>query len=201
MGGTSAKGFTLLELMMALAVAGVVLAIAIPNFNAFRLNARMTSAANDLLGGLNVARSEAIKRQQPVALCGSATPNASPPACSGALTGWVVWVDTNNDGAIAATEQVVARHEPLSVALGTTTNGTFVSYAPTGFVQRTMPGAASAFKLCDQRNNDVIGDQYRKRIVAVSATGRPAILRVVQDVVRFGAQQQAPPPPINVGCP
>lgn len=194
MGGTSQKGFTLLELMMAIAVIGVVLAIAVPNFNEFRLNSRMTSAANDLLGALNVARSEAIKQQRPVAFCGSAAPNATPPVCNPALTGWVVWVDNDNNGAIAANEQVVAMHAPLPAALNVTTNFNVISYAPTGFAQNFGPAALGVL-LCDQRGDSAPDGRLRKRVLTLSPTGRPAIIRTGADL----ADLPNPAPPMNVG--
>src|SRR5262245_2755893 len=160
MGGTTEKGFTLMELMMALAVIGVLAAVTIPSFNEFRLNSRMTSAANDLLAALNVARSEAIKRQVPVAFCGSPAPTAQPPTCDPNLTGWVVWVDTDNDRVIDAAEQVVVAHEPLSTALDVTTNFDVISYAATGFVQNFGP-ATRGILVCDERGDAIMGDQFR----------------------------------------
>lgn len=192
MGGTGAKGFTLIELMMAIAVIGVVLAVTIPSFNEFRLNNRMTGAANDLLGALNLARSEAIKRQQPVAFCGSPAPNADPPTCNNALTGWVVWVDGNNNGAVDAAEPVVGTHEPLSTALSVTTNFNVISYAATGFVQGFGP-ATRGVLLCDQRGDAAPNDQLRKRILSLSPTGRPAVIRIGAHL----ADLPTPEPPIN----
>lgn len=165
-----------MELMMALAVIGVIAAFTIPSFNEFRLNNRMTGAANDLLAALNVARSEAIKRQQPVAFCGSLAPDATPPVCNNTLSGWVVWVDNDNDRTIGAGEQVVATHAPLSTALNATINFDVITYGATGFVQNFGP-ATRGILLCDERQDAVVGDQFRKRIVSLSATGRPAIVR------------------------
>ena len=68
--------------------------------NFFR-NARITGAANDVMGGLHFARSEAIKRRVPVTLCTSADPLNNNPVCdaSALLTGWVAFVDPNQNGA------------------------------------------------------------------------------------------------------
>jgi type IV fimbrial biogenesis protein FimT len=192
MGGTTEKGFTLLELMMALAVIGVLAAFTIPSFNEFRMNSRMTGTANDLLAALNFARSEAIKRQRPVAFCGSAAPNATPPACDGALSGWVVWADDNNDGAIAANEQVITIHAPIPATLNATTNFNIISYAATGFVQN-FGAATRGILLCDERQDAAPDGQLRKRIVTLSPTGRPSVVRTASAL----GELPTPEPPID----
>lgn len=179
MGRNPRNGFTLLELMMAIAVIGVVLAVAVPGFNTFRQNARMTSAANDLLGDLNAARSEAIKRQRPVAFCGSNNPEAAEPACGPAVTGWLVWVDVNNDADIDAGEEIIRTHDPLPAALRVANNFEVITYGADGFA-RLQP--TTAILLCDERDDAVAGPQYRKRIVALNATGRPWVAKSVAEV-------------------
>jgi type IV fimbrial biogenesis protein FimT len=177
--GRNPRGFTLLELMMALALIGIILAFAIPSFSSFRKNARMTSAANDLLADLNMARTEAIKRQRNVAFCGSGAPRAAEPACDPFVSGWLVWVDNNNDGDIDAGEPLVTAHDPLPDALQVASNFEVISYGADGFA-RLQP--TTAVLLCDDRGNAPAGDFYRKRIVALNATGRPWVARSVADV-------------------
>ena len=57
------RGFTLMELMIVLTLAGIILALGAPSFGEFRRNNRMAGIANDFLVGVQIARSEAIKRQ------------------------------------------------------------------------------------------------------------------------------------------
>ena len=56
------SGFTLLELIVALAIGAVILVVGVPSFKGTLDNQRMTSATNELVMSLNLAKSEAIKR-------------------------------------------------------------------------------------------------------------------------------------------
>lgn len=62
----SMKGFTLIELMVTLAVLVILLTIGIPSFNAIIRESRLKAQANELLGTMVAARSEAAKRNEPV---------------------------------------------------------------------------------------------------------------------------------------
>jgi len=58
------RGFTLLELLISLAVLVCMLAVAVPSFRSLNLGSQMVRAASELSGFLNQARSEAIKRNR-----------------------------------------------------------------------------------------------------------------------------------------
>lgn len=81
-------GFTLVELMITLVVAAILLTVAVPNFQAFILNNRMTSYANDMMTTLSYVRSEAVKRAANVTVCAS----SDGATCTGGdwEDGWVV---------------------------------------------------------------------------------------------------------------
>ena len=64
-------GFTLVELMVTLTVLAILVGVALPSFRDMILNNRRTAIVNDLVSSLLLARSEAIKRGQPVSVCAS----------------------------------------------------------------------------------------------------------------------------------
>src|SRR5204863_10030908 len=71
------RGFTLTELLVTVAVAGVLAMLAMPNMPSFVLNNRLSSASNDPLRSCNLAAREEIKHQTHAAVCASAAPTAA----------------------------------------------------------------------------------------------------------------------------
>jgi len=94
------RGFTLLELMVVVVIAGLLLGIGVPAMGNFIRNSRITAAANDIMATLHYARSEAIKRRAAVSVCSSTNALDADPDCAASpmLTGWVVFVDANQNG-------------------------------------------------------------------------------------------------------
>ena len=85
-------GYTLIELMAILVVVSLVTAVGLPLMSVFFDSNRMVSNTNDLVAGLNIARSEAIKQQIRITLCQS-DDNASCTASGRWEDGWIVFQD------------------------------------------------------------------------------------------------------------
>jgi type IV fimbrial biogenesis protein FimT len=102
------KGFSLIELMVALVVLVILVAVAYPNLRALTNANRLTSAANESMAVLQSARMEAIRRNRRAVACLSANPDAAVPACSTAgAKGWIVFLDADRNGQYGATERLL----------------------------------------------------------------------------------------------
>lgn len=63
---TSARGFTLIEMMITVAVMSIILAMAVPSFREAIENARLSTQVNEFVTALNAARAEAIRTGRPI---------------------------------------------------------------------------------------------------------------------------------------
>ncbi len=86
------RGLGLAELLVVLAVTGVLLALGLPNFGAMIARQRLRTAANDLFAAIELTRSQAIARGRRVMMA------PLDPAGRDWLQGWAVFVDRNGDG-------------------------------------------------------------------------------------------------------
>lgn len=89
------KGFTLIELMVALTVFAVMVAVGIPQLTHLTNNNRMVSEINTISATLALARSESVKRGRIVTICGSTDGTACD--TSNWESGWLVFMDIDKD--------------------------------------------------------------------------------------------------------
>lgn len=160
------KGFTLIELLVTLSVAAILLTIAVPNFQTFVLNNRIANQANMMLVALNYARSEAVKRGGTVTVC----PSSNGTSCSGGTSwssGWIVFVDPNSDGVVAANSDVLRVFPALTGNTLNTSTDTYFPFSGSGALAAGVAG--DDLRLCDSR-----GVAYSKDI-NVLASGRAAV--------------------------
>jgi type IV fimbrial biogenesis protein FimT len=186
----TATGFTIVELLVTLTVVGILAALAVPNMRPFIQNNRLTAASNDLLRSFQLARTEAIKRQQNVVVCASDVPTATNPTCSyGAFKGWIVFQDTNANWQADVGEAVLERHNLLDSSITVKAdNNRIESYAATGFANPAGTKTPTRnILMCDIRGNQITGSTSVERAVLVANTGRVRVSTISTDVTTAAA--------------
>lgn len=163
----------MIELMVALAVLAIILSVGLPQMSVFFKGGRMVTIPNDLLAGLHIARSEAIKRNGRVTMCKSADAGvtATAPVCAtgnaaGWDDGWFVYVESS--GAVLRVNTGVENKATITADAAIADSVTFTS--------RGTPGQSGVFTICDDR-----GDS-NKRGVVQSASGRVQVTRVASQI-------------------
>lgn len=104
MSARSTKGFTLVELMITLAVLAVLAAVAFPSFKSTLRSNRLSTTNNEILGLLALARSDAIRNNAGGGVCGSTDGTA----CDGDWTeGVMAFSDLDGNGTLDAGDTVL----------------------------------------------------------------------------------------------
>lgn len=104
------RGLTLLELMIALAVAGILASIALPSFGRMLEDNRLTQTRNALVASLQLARALAVTSGRNVILCASSDGQRCRAGSDFSL-GWLVYRDDNGNGRLDPGESVRDRHQ------------------------------------------------------------------------------------------
>lgn len=166
----SEGGFTLLELMITLAVAALLLSVGVPSFRGVVMDNRLVTDANLLVTSVKMARSAAVRYQRTATVCASTNFDAAVPDCSASTdwsTGWIVWVDKDRDAATDANE-IISVFGPInSTSTLSSTSASPYSYDARGFA---LTGAGD-LTLCDNRSGET------GRLIRVNATGRTNVSR------------------------
>lgn len=140
------SGFTLMELLVTIAVVGVLLAIAVPSFQSLFNRNRVATVVNDFLSGLYYARTEGIRKALPATICMSNN-QTSCTGNSGWANGWIVWTDINSNGTLDAGELVRA-HGPINAGNAVIGGGAQTSFTFTAQGALVTGGNADTIKVC-----------------------------------------------------
>jgi len=163
------QGFSLAEVVATLGVLGVSLSLVVPSLASVTASNLRASAINELVTTLQVARNEAITRNESIAVCPSQDGKTCAPVAW--ESGWIRFVDSDGDfrlgpgepllGATPALGALEVRTEAFSGAVG---------YTPSGRVSSPGRGQAGGeFTFC------LVNDPAEARVLAISSLGYPAL--------------------------
>lgn len=167
--GAHQRGFTLGETLTTLAVLGISLSLAIPGLESLARDNARTTAVNQLVATLHMARSEAITRNAPVAVC----PSRNLQTCTGNSweSGWIRFVDNNRNQAIDADELILGVSPPVpGFVIRSEVFDRALGYEASGRVIAADSGQRSGeFTFC------ALGAEESSQVVIVNPVGEPAL--------------------------
>lgn len=168
-------GFTLIELMVTIAIAAILLGVAIPSFTSVIISNRLTASTNEFVTSLNLARSEAIKRGQHVVVRKTGTDWED---------GWQVFVDI--DRSTNAKENVLdaATDIQLRVYPALPTNLTLRGNNFVNFIRYQPNGISSTFGSFAMCNDSAITGA---KLIIVNPVGR---IRMASDTDNDGIPEK-----------
>lgn len=176
------RGFTLVELMITIAVMAILAALAAPSFNDALLGNKLGSYANNLVASAYTARSEAIKRNAIITLCAS-TDGATCATTGGWEQGWIVMCNTNDNATCntAGTNTIVMLRQSSTttgflvtgLTTGTSTVIRSVTFQPSGI--DATPATLTACRATPNTGKV-------ERVVSISASGRPSVAKTAAGV-------------------
>lgn len=160
------KGITLIELIVALTIAGILAALAGPSMWTFLSQNRLSSQINELIADINLTRSEAIKRSTTSGICATAVDGTACAAGGNWANGWLAYyIDPATNAAVT-----LRLHQRL---IG---NSTLTSAADTIVYNKdgTVISGTGDYDLCD-------ATLHRFRRINISTSGRPALVTPAAD--------------------
>lgn len=170
------RGYTLTEVLVVVAITGILGAYAVPSFNQFSQKILVEKQVSSLNSAIRLTRAEAVKRGQRVSLCPSLAPEAAAPQCAGAGADWSRgWLIFTDGGAvlnqIEAGETVIYVQPEFRGSGGITNNmWAAIAFQPSGLPAGMLPSAFRVLpKLSDAQTSPLVRD------LVISAPGRTRI--------------------------
>jgi len=190
------NGFSLVEVIVTMAIAAIVLTVGVPSFQSYTQNNRQTIALNELATALQLARNSAISRQVPVTLCKSPNgANCVIGAGSGDWSqGWMIFTNPNGIDGIAnldpdAGEELLRVHGALQGNATLIGNNNVVNQV-TFSSQGLALGRNGTITHCDSRGNTAA----TALVISVGGQVRQAEDSDDDGIVENGAENPVPCP-------
>jgi type IV fimbrial biogenesis protein FimT len=165
------RGFSLIEVIVTMAIAAVLLTVAAPSLSTFQRNSQLNALTNTMLATMNAARGEAMKRGRYAMITPVDTANWS--------SGWVVFIDVNRTQDYSGnTDYTIQTSDVPPSYVTITANGTaagttpYIMFDPSGY-SKTKALGFGALTFTIARNDVSSGDaSAQTRRIIISNTGR-----------------------------
>jgi type IV fimbrial biogenesis protein FimT len=152
---TRTSGFTLVELMVTIAIVAILLALGLPSFQTSLRSNRVATTTNEMLASLSLARTEAIKSTRASQVCARDGNECGDDWDEG----WLVVTDTDGNGTFETTVKAVDAHPNLLVTMAGGADNTFVEFDRTG--RMDDPGGASRTVEISPDADDAVDAHFR----------------------------------------
>lgn len=156
------RGFTLIELIITVALAAIILSVGIPSFQQTIEQNQLTSQINLFTASLHLARSESVKRGRSVSVCGSSDGINCNNA--GYEAGWIVYAENAITGSREADEELLVVNNGLNRDLSL--KGSPAISNSITFTANGQASSAGTFALCK------LNDATKSREINILITGR-----------------------------
>jgi type IV fimbrial biogenesis protein FimT len=138
------SGFTLVELIVVMAIAALMTRYALSSFSLSTNKYRMQGELNKLVTDIQYARAEAMREGTPASICASTDGATCSPSSTGWQTGWVVFSDPGGNGTVNAGDIILKSQKAFSNGDTFTTASNFTfTFNRLGLLQNGNPGAAA----------------------------------------------------------
>lgn len=166
-------GFTILELMIVVAIVGILGSLALGGLREWNRSARRTAALSDFLATMHIARSESVKRNTRIGVCPSEDSSDPDAKCAGSkdwAIGWIVFVDADGDMERSGDEEILSANDKLpdEWSLYSNNGDVALDFRPNGRVETSSMATSADFNLCL-----IDGAATEGRVVSISISGRP----------------------------
>ncbi len=166
-------GFSLIELMVVIAIAAVLAGLAVPSFQEMIASSNLTSTTNDLIATLARARSDAIRRGKRVTVCMSADRVAC--TTSGDWTqGWIIFKVNDRSATTAtveSTDDITAVTAVLPNNISVKATDTYFSFSADGQA-KLMNGGSGAGRIRVCSTSSALTNDTRAREIIINWIGR-----------------------------
>lgn len=176
-------GFTLIELMVVIAIAAILLTLAGPSFISAYRNARLNSYTNGMMAAINATRSEAMKRNVFALM--------QPKNGSDWNTGWIIFVDTDMNMQLDRSKDIVIlEHEShdqdsfiqiSSKTDVTGSSGTLVAFDGSGFAKGNNASVPNTTLTLKRTDVPVAEQDGVTRRIKIARSGRVRACRPKED--------------------